>query len=145
MPRPSRALALAAIFSLGAAVALAQQATVKPVASVKQIMLTMTIPFSETVFSAASEPPKTDKEWAALQDTALALAESGNLLMIGPRARDKAEWMKMARALVDASEAVMKAASARNADLLSDKSDALYETCDGCHNRYMDKSAPPAK
>jgi hypothetical protein len=145
MPRPSFGFALAAVVSVAAGVALAQEATVKPIASVRQIMQTMTVPFSDAIFGAASEPPKTVKEWTALRGTAIALAESGNLLMIGPRARDKAEWMKMARSEVDAAEAVMKAIDTRDGDKLSAAGDALYETCENCHNRYMKPSAPTVK
>lgn len=145
MPRPSFGFALAAVVSLAAAVALGQEGTVKPIASVRQIMETMTVPFSDAIFGAASEPPKTAKEWTALRGTAIALAESGNLLMIGPRARDKAEWMKMARRQVDAAEAVMKAIDTKDGDKLSAAGDALYETCENCHNRYLTTSAPAAK
>ena len=125
---------------LAAAVAFAQQATVKPVATVKQIMQTMVVPFSDAVFSAASEPPKTNTQWAALRSPAVGLVESGKLLMIGPRARDKA-WMKMAQQEVDAAQAVMKAAAAKDADALSRAGDALYETCETCHTRYMQPAA----
>ena len=121
---------------LAAAVVFAQQATVKPVATVKQIMQTMTAPLSDAVFSAASEPPKTDAQWAALRGTALALAESGKRLMIGPRAGDKA-WMKMAQQQVDAAHAVTKTAGAKDADALSRAGDALYDTCASCHARYL--------
>jgi hypothetical protein len=93
----------------------------------------------DAVFDATSKPPKTDKEWAALRGTALMLAESGNLLMIGPRARDTAEWMKMARAQVDAAAIVIKAADAKDVAALTSAGNALYETCDACHGRYMGK------
>jgi hypothetical protein len=145
MPRASFGLALVAVVSLSAAVALAQETTLKPIASVRQIMQTMTVPFSDAIFGAVSEPPKTAKEWTALRGTAIALAESGNLLMIGPRARDQGEWMKMARREVDAAEAVMKAIDTKDGDKLSAAGDALYETCDNCHNRYMKPSVPDVK
>lgn len=114
----------------------------RAIATVKQIMLALTIPSSEAIFDAASEPPKTEQDWTKVATNAVVLAEAGNLLMIGPRARDKEAWMKMARAQVDAAEAVMKAANAKNADALSKTGDALYETCDACHTRYMDKGEP---
>jgi len=47
--------------------------------------------------------------------------------------------VKFSRAQVDAAEAAAKAAAARNADQLSAASDALYETCSGCHKVYMAK------
>ena len=125
---------------LAAAVAFAQQATSKPAATVKEIMQTMVVPFSDAVFSAASEPPKTSTQWAALRRPALGLADSGKLLMTGSHARDKA-WMEIARREVDAAQAVMKAVVAKDADALSRAGDALYETCETCHARYMEPAA----
>ena len=110
---------------------------VKTVASVGEIMQTMTIPFSNAVFEAGGEAPKDDKAWAAVRGQAVALAEAGNLLMIGGRAKDHAAWMKFSRAQVDAAETVAKAAAAKNADQLSAAADALYETCASCHKVYM--------
>jgi len=110
---------------------------VKPVASVLEIMKTMTIPFSNAVFEAGGDAPKDDKSWETVRGQAIALAETGNLLMLGARAKDHAAWMKFSRALVDAAEAAAKAAMAKNADQLSAASDALYETCSGCHKVYM--------
>ena len=143
-------VALAVLVGVGAARVDAQKAPgtanpaaavsgVKPIASVLEIMKTMTIPFSNAVFEAGGEPPKDDAAWESVRGQAIALAEGGNLLMLGSRAKDHAEWMKFSRALVDAAEAAAKAAAARNADQLSSASDALYETCAGCHKTYMVK------
>jgi cytochrome c556 len=109
---------------------------VKGVATSIQIMKTMTIPFSDVVFMAGSEPPKDQKGWTQVQEQAIALAESGNLLMVGGRSKGPA-WMRMARAQVDAAEAAAKAAAAKNGDRLSSAADALYETCANCHKQYM--------
>lgn len=112
---------------------------VKAVATVGEIMKTMTIPFSNAVFEAGGEPPKDDKGWDAVREQAVALAEAGNLLMIGSRAKDRAAWLKFSRAQVDAAEAVAKAAAAKNADQLSAAADTLYETCASCHKVYLEK------
>lgn len=109
---------------------------VKGVATPMQIMKTMTIPFSDVVFMAGSEPPKDQKGWTQVQEQAIALAEAGNLLMVGGRSKGAA-WMRMARAQVDAAEAAAKAAAAKNGDRLSSAADALYETCANCHKQYM--------
>ena len=110
---------------------------VKPVATVGEIMQLMTIPLSNAVFEAGGEPPKDDKSWDEVRGKAIALAEAGNLLMIGSRAKDRAAWMKFSRAQVDAAEAAAKAAAAKNGDQLSAASDALYETCAACHKVYL--------
>jgi hypothetical protein len=109
---------------------------VKGVATSIQIMKTMTIPFSDAVFMAGSEPPKDQKGWTQVQEQAIALAEAGNLLMVGGRSKGPA-WMRMARAQVDAAELAAKAAGAKNGDQLSSAADALYETCANCHKQYM--------
>jgi hypothetical protein len=142
--RWSIGLAFAVLVGVGAARVQAQKAPaaapaggVKAVASVVEIMQTMTIPFSNAVFEAGGETPKNDKEWEHVRLQAVALAEAGNLLMIGSRVKDPAAWLKFSRAQVDAAEVVAKAAGAKNADKLSAAADALYETCASCHKVYM--------
>ena len=110
---------------------------VKTVASVLDVMKTMTIPFSNAVFEAGAEPPKNNASWETVRGQAVALAEAGNLLMLGSRARDRVAWMKMSRAQVNAADAVAKAASAKNAEQLAVAADALYETCASCHKHYL--------
>lgn len=114
-------------------------APMKAVSSVKDLMLAITIPTSEAVFKGASEPPKDSAGWLHLQLQALALAESANLLMMDGRGFSGAEWTKLSVAQRDAALVAMKAAVARNGDALSNASDALYETCDNCHARFMKK------
>ena len=46
--------------------------------------------------------PRTNAEWDAVRNHAVALAESGNLLMMVPRAKDGGEWMKRAQDLIEA-------------------------------------------
>jgi hypothetical protein len=115
----------------------ASASQVKPVATVGEIMQLLTIPLSNAVFEYGGEPPKDDKTWEEVRGKAVALAEAGNLLMLGARAKDRAAWMKFSRAQVDAAEAAAKAAAAKNGDQLSAASDVLYETCAGCHKVYL--------
>ena len=89
---------------------------IKPIATVLEIMKTMTIPFSNAVFEAGGDAPKDDKSWETVRSQAIALAEAGNLLMLGSRAKDHAAWLKFSRAQVDAAEAAGKAAAAQKAD-----------------------------
>ena len=116
------------------------QAPFKPVATVRQIMTLMTIPASDVIFDAASVEPKNDAAWQSVQDNAITLAESGNLMMLPGRARDNKEWAKESRAMIDAAIAASNAARAKNPDQLMDASDKIYNTCESCHNKYMDKS-----
>src|SRR5262245_48455972 len=72
----------------------------KPIGDLKQLMHATVIRMSNVVFRVEVEAQKDDKEWEAVQNAALALAEAGNLLMIPGRAKDSGEWMKKAEALV---------------------------------------------
>src|SRR5437867_8844993 len=84
----------------------------RPVASVKQLMEASVHPASEVVFEAVGTivsengveeiAPKNDEEWENVENNALILAESGNLLMMGDRVKDRGDWLKMSQALIDA-------------------------------------------
>jgi phosphosulfolactate synthase (CoM biosynthesis protein A) len=91
-------------------------------------MRAMVIPTSDAIFKISNEAPKDDKEWATIQDSALTLAESGNLLMNAGRAKNKDEWMKDAEALVDAGAAAFKAANAKDVNALNDINDQILTT-----------------
>ena len=105
--------------------------------TVKDVMTTMTIPASDAIFEAASEPPSGAEGWAALRKSAVTLTESGKLLMTDALARDKATWMEMAGALVKEAEAVVTVADARDRAALEKSGDRVYATCESCHGRYM--------
>ncbi|MBI3471710.1 MAG: hypothetical protein HY013_10165 [Candidatus Solibacter usitatus] len=115
-------------------------------ASIKQLMEATIVPSSEVLFDAVGTivssdgveeiAPKSDEEWATVRHNALTLAEAGNLLMIGDRARDKGEWIRMSRALVDVGMAALKAAEAKNPEALFEAGGQVYEVCQQCHNRY---------
>lgn len=137
--RRARALIVTAAVVLVTVAATAQQDADTAPATVKQVMVTMTVPSSDAIFAAASEPPKDDEQWVAVRKSAMMLAESGNLLMTGGRAKDNTTWMEMAREMVKQTEATLKAAEARNSEALSKAGDDIYLTCEACHARYMDK------
>ena len=128
----------ALLFSLSNT-ASAQQSTLKPVATVNQLMKVFIIPSSDALFQVAMEAPQDDEAWTAVQNSALMLAESGNLLMIGDRAKDAGEWIKAAQALIEAGTVAFKAAEAKNVDALIEAGDQVYATCEGCHAQYLDK------
>ena len=111
----------------------------KAVGSVPELMRALTIPSSDAIFKAQGETPQDAASWARLQTHALILAESGNLLMIGERARDTGTWRKDALALIDASVLAVNAARARNVEQFSRAADAIYNACEGCHEDYLPK------
>jgi hypothetical protein len=60
--------------------------------------------------------PQSDEEWEAVWAAALTIAESGNLLMMTPRAVDDGAWMQFARSLIDAGAEAAAAAEAKNVE-----------------------------
>jgi len=120
---------------------MAQAPTFHPVGTVHQIMLGIVVPTSDVIFKVPNEAPKTDAEWATVQNSALMLAESGNLLLLPGRAIDTGEWAKDAMALVTAGSAAYKAANAKDADAVADAGNKIYDTCEGCHTKYLPKPA----
>jgi hypothetical protein len=82
--------------------------------------------------------PHTTDEWLAIRNAAVALTESGNLLMMAPRAKDGDVWMKRSQEMIDAGLAAWKAAEAKNVDQLFTIGGDIYEACSHCHQEYMD-------
>ena len=72
----------------------------------------------------------------AVRNAAVAVAESGNLLMMAPRAKDDA-WMRICQTMVDAGAKAIRAAEAKNADQVFDAGGEIYEVCTNCHSKYM--------
>jgi hypothetical protein len=130
-------VALPVLFFAGAA--MAQALSFQPVGTVRQVMLGIVKPTSDVVFKFQCAPPKTDEEWATLQNNAL--AETGNLLLLPGRAKDNGEWTKTAKALVETGSRAFKAANAKDAKALEVIGDKIDETCEGCHAKYLPKPA----
>ena len=112
---------------------------VRPIATVRQLHDVVITPASDAVFAASGDDtPKTQKAWTAVHNQALLLAEAGNLLMVGSRARDNDRWIKMSRALVDAAALAATAAEKKDAKALASASDAITTACEACHRPYRD-------
>jgi hypothetical protein len=108
----------------------------QPVGNMSQLMIDMIYPTSDAIFYVERATPKTDKDWSMLRGTALTLAESGNLLMIGNRARDQGDWIKYSKMLVDAGTAAFKAAQAKDLDAVLAVNEQLSTACILCHQQY---------
>jgi hypothetical protein len=129
----------------GTSARIAQDAA--PVASIKQIMNGIVLPASTAVFSSVASietskgieerAPRTEQEWAAVGSSAASLVEAGNLLMMGSRLKDKGDWIRMTRALMDASVVALKATEAKDADALLQSGEAIDVSCDTCHQKYQ--------
>ena len=119
---------------------------ITPVANVKQIMVGIVGPSAKVIFDSVvtnvtatgieEKAPQTDEEWAVVGGSAAALIESGNMLMMGNRAVDKGDWIKMSRAMIEAGKETLKATEARSADAVLASGDAVNQSCDNCHERY---------
>jgi hypothetical protein len=126
----------------------------KPVADMKQLMNAVVDPAADvvwnsvgtTISAAGTEErfPKTDEEWTLVLNGAITLTESGNLMMIGSRAKDTGDWMKMSQDLVDVGIRTIKAAQAKNKDAIFDVGGDIYTACANCHRKYAEEaeSAP---
>ena len=118
-----------------------------PLATVAQIMNGITQPNATIVYDAVGTimnaegiteiEPKTDEEWARVANAAAALIESGNLLLIDGRRVDEGDWVKMSKAMMDATQPALKAALAKDKDGILEAGVGINETCDTCHVRYQ--------
>jgi cytochrome c556 len=136
MPKTLTALIIVGVVTAVVGVTAVQDSK-RETATVKEVMQTMTIPASDAIFSAASDKPKDAEGWLELRKNTVMLRESGELLMTGARAKDKAAWMDMARALVTEAQATLKAIDAKDGDALAQAGDDVYATCDTCHTKYL--------
>ena len=119
---------------------------VAPVATVKQIMIGITNPSAYVIYEAVGTKssangveeiaPQNDEEWAKVGSAAAAVIESGNLMLMGNRAIDKGDWVKMTREMMDQGQKALKAADAKDKDGVVAAGGDLNNTCDNCHARY---------
>jgi len=148
-------------------------ASLTPVLTVKELMEHIVDPIADWVFDAAvvdvsqkgivETMPLTDDDWRKVEDGALILAESANLLKM-PRAmvppgdeqlkkatggpeltpteieakikQDPALWNKNADGLRTAALDVLEIVRARNADKLFEAGDKIDKACENCHLEY---------
>ena len=120
---------------------------------VKDVMRHIVNPAAELYWKSAGEvddaagehhrvpTPQDDARWAATLDAAMALQESGNLLMMQGRARDDGPWMTLSQQLVDAGVTAVSAAAAKDEKKTFDAGSALYEACFACHAKYIPRPA----
>ena len=117
----------------------------KPIADTALLMEAVIDPMADviwgsvgTIVTAAGEEhirPKTEEEWMAVRNAAVAVTEAGNLLMMVPRAKD-AEWMRISQAMIDTGAAAIKAAEAKDPDGVFDAGADIYAVCTNCHAKY---------
>ena len=138
-------------------------------ADLNQLMRGVLYPAANVVFSAQADDPgevkfipghdpamstdpltSTFGGWVAIENAALALAESANLLSIAERrcsngapvpTKDPA-WAMFVQEVRDASMQAYKAAQAKDQDKMIDLSETLSAACAGCHRKWRDRRTP---
>ena len=140
------------VVGAGAARAAAPAATTDvvattPVASVAQIMNGITAPAATVIYGSVGTVvsargieetfPRNDAEWANVGNNAAALAESGNLLLLGNRAVDRGDWVTMTKAMIDAADKALKAAEAKSTEGILEAGSEINTSCDNCHAKYQ--------
>jgi hypothetical protein len=118
----------------------------QPVLSMKQLMEWVIDPAADAVWEPVKTiiteqgtkeiAPQTDEQWEAVRHGAATLHESAHLLTLEGRARDRGEWTKAARGLMEAADEALKAVEARNPQAVFDAGGRIYNACSNCHRRY---------
>ena len=107
-----------------------------PIGTMKEVMVDIVFPTSNQIFYVGRKEVKTEADWLDLQNSALMLGESANLLMTESRLRDKDRWMKDARLLWEVGNKAFNAAKAKDLEGLKALNGELYESCQSCHEHY---------
>jgi hypothetical protein len=135
--------------------------TLRISANLSQLMKGILFPNSNVIFAAQSDNPADVKpdarpstatnplagpfgKWEAVENSALAIAESANLLTISGRkcsnGRDvpvkNADWLKFVQELHDAGMTAYKAAQSKNQDDIVTAAEAVTMACSNCHEKY---------
>jgi cytochrome c553 len=115
----------------------------QPVATMKQLMLDVVHPASNSVLLAINRGGPSDEQgWADVRRGALTLAESANLLIMRNRT---AAWVADAKLLMDAGTAAYKAADAKDTRALAAVADRIDASCTTCHKQYRPAIFPTAR
>ena len=135
-------------------------------ANLGQLMKGILFPNSNVIFAAqntnpADVPPAKDPstatdplansygKWQAVEDSALALAESARLLMVPgrkcangrPVPIGNPDWPKFVQGLREAGLKAYKAAQSRDQDKILDAADTMTTACANCHEKYREKAS----
>ena len=139
--------------------------TPQPYSTLAQMMRGIPFPASNIIFDTQTEDPGATKKpteggrgatetfssvyggWQAVENNALAIAETANLLMIPgrmcengrPVPLDREDFRKFAAGLADAGKAAYKAAQSKNLDAMVEVSGTVSDACAACHEVYRDK------
>ena len=90
--------------------------------------------------------PKTDAEWAKVEQSATHLGELGEALKTPAYSEGRGEdWMVFAQGLVDVSKVSLDAAKTRDPDKVFETGGLVYNVCSACHQAYPPASLTPGE
>ncbi len=126
-----------------------------------QVMKGIIFPAANVIFSAQKENPADVKpaidpstatdaldgsygKWEAVENSALAIAEAANLLILpGRKCKNgldvplkNPDWAQFVQGLRDAAMTAYKAAQSKNQDKMVDAAAKVNAACANCHDRY---------
>jgi hypothetical protein len=140
--------------------------TVQVQSNLLQLMRGILYPASNVVFSPQTDNPADVKQppgkdpsmatdplistfggWQAVENAALALMESTNLLLIPGRTCanglpvpiNNPDWLKFVQELRDAGRKAYEAAQSKNQDAMVDVADTMTKACANCHRKWREK------
>lgn len=155
--------------SKDAAPAQSKPAAMQPETDLNRLMRGVLYPAANVVFSAQNDNPADVKRapgqdpsmatdplastfggWQAVENAALALMESANLLLIPGRScangvpvpMNNPDWAKFVQQLRDAGMTAYQAAQSKNQDKMVDAADTLSASCASCHRKWRDRQRP---
>jgi hypothetical protein len=132
MSKKSVVLAMMVLGSVWSVVA-AENAELQATTTIAEMMNRIVRPTSDAVFYVASEAPDSDAGWQDLENKALMLAESANLLLMPGYVRPDERWSQDVLLMKEAALAAFEAAKSRDVSLLEELGNTLYESCESCH------------
>jgi hypothetical protein len=138
----------------------------RPYSTLAQLMRGIPFPNSNIVFDTQTTDPGAKRQpgetrqggatadfgnvyggWQAVENSALAVAETATLIMVPGRSCengrpvpiDREDYRRFASQLADAGLAAYKAAQSKNLDAMVEVSGTVSDACAACHEVYRDK------
>ena len=136
----------------------------QPYGTLAEVMRGIPFPHSNIIFDTQQQDPAAPKKpsegggatdayanvyagWQAVENSAMALSETANLIMIPgrkcenglPVPIDREDYRKAAQGLAAAGQAAYKAAQSKNLDAMVEVSGTVADACAACHEVYRDK------
>ena len=158
-----RVLSVAFAFLFLAGAAVAQGPSHEPVGHLAHVMRGIIFPNSNILFEVQTtdpDAPKTEESgagalsrfaniytgWPVIENAAVALAETANLLMLPgrlcengePVPVDRDDWVEYAQGLEQAGIKALEVAKSRSQEAVSEVTNDIAEACSNCHSVYRD-------